>query len=959
MADSAEKALAKLKVIIDAEVAPIKKKIEEIKKSVSAVTDAVEEEVDAATADTKKQIQAVEKSTKEAGKEVETVTEETRKQIEAIKDVTKKVGEEVENQASGAKASVRAAMPQMSSAVKSHTDKMKNMFGGLGTIIKGAFAVIGLTSVIAFGKSCIDLGSDLAEVQNVVDVTFGDLSDKADAFAENAMDAYGLSETVAKQYMGTSGAMAKAFGFEPEDALAMSEAITGLTGDVASFYNLSSDTAFTKLKSIFTGETESLKELGVVMTQTALDEYALNNGFGKTTSEMSEQEKVLLRYQFVMSTLADASGDFERTSEGWANQTRVLQLRFEALKATIGQGLINAFTPVIRVINNLLAKLQVLASYFNQFTAAVFGQQESSTSAVVSDAADVTEDLSASMGMAADSAERLNKAVAGFDKLNIVNLGDSADSLNNSLGGLSSYMASDLGLNDISSTPPDIDTSKIEDKLRKLKELLAPMKDAAAGLWEELKRFGGFTWNNLQGFYDNFLVPIGQWAFGEDTGLTRLINVLTNNLAKIDWDALTASLNAFWKAIEPYAEQFGEGLIDFFDDLSGLAVDVINLFPGLLDKITGALNNGDPEKARAWGYAFGVVATGLIALNAVGGLFGLAAGLTATGAGIGIVGKAILIAGVAAGGFKIGQDLWEILTGEKIDLSWGEQFEIIKGSFTDGTWKDALRLWKDDILESLATVRSSLLDGSWMGALKMMVDDIIDRLKEKILGALGIVEEKTGNTARAIESRLDQMADNVTTNSRLSAGQLKGISSAAADMKNSLSRTLSKDNMTSAMSGVVAAADSVSGSFANTFTNNINGMLSNLEQVTLEPSSYLNIKASTNKLFARITKMPAMATGGVVNKATIAMVGEAGAEAVVPLENNTGWMSKVAQMISDRVNHEQSGSIDYDRLYQVITMALKYLNVTATVSKDDVNKAVVAADREYWRRTGNSQFAHH
>lgn len=950
MADSAEKALARLKVIIDAEVAPIKKKIEEIKKSVSAVTDEVEEEVDAATADTKKQIQAVEKSTKEAGKEVETVTEETRQQIEAIKDVTKEVGEEVESQTSSAKASVRASMPQMSSAVKSHTDKMKNMFGGLGTIIKGAFAVIGLTSVIAFGKSCIDLGSDLAEVQNVVDVTFEELSDKADAFAENAMDAYGLSETVAKQYMGTSGAMAKAFGFAPEDALAMSEAITGLTGDVASFYNLSSDTAFTKLKSIFTGETESLKELGVVMTQTALDEYALNNGFGKTTSEMSEQEKVLLRYQFVMSTLADASGDFERTSAGWANQTRVLQLRFEALKATIGQGLINVFTPVIRVINNLLAKLQVLASYFNQLTAAVFGQQESSTSAVVSDAADVTEDLSASMGSAADSAERLNKAVAGFDKLNIINLSSSADSLDNSVSGLNGYMASDLGLNDISSTPPDIDTSKIEDKLRKLKELLAPMKDAAAGLWEELKRFGGFTWNNLQGFYDNFLVPVGQWAFGEDSGLTRLTRILTNSLSKIDWDKMTASLNAFWKAIEPYAEQFGEGLIDFFEDLSGLAVDVINLFPGLLDKITGVLNSGDPEKARTWGYAFGVVATGLIALNAVGGLFSLAAGLTATGAGMGIIGEALLVIAAAASGFWIGEELWKLLTGEDIDLSWGEQLEIILSSFCDGSWREALRIWRADILGAFEEVKGSLTDGSWKNALELW--------KADILAAFGIVEEKSGNDARAIESHLNQMTDNITTNSRLSAGQLKGISGAAADMKNSLSSTLSKDNMTNAMSGVVAAADSVSSSFASTFTSNINGMLSKLEQVTLEPSSYLNVKASTNKLFARITKMPAMATGGVVNKATIAMVGEAGAEAVVPLENNTGWMSKVAQMISERVNHEASGSIDYDRLYQIITMALKYLNVTATVSKDDVNRAVVAADREFRKQTGHSQFAY-
>ena len=229
----------------------------------------------------------------------------------------------------------------------------------LGGLLATVFSVRAITN---FSKEAIQLGSDLQEVQNVVDVTFSTMNQQVNDFAKSAMHTAGLSETMAKRYTGTFGAMAKSFKFTEEDAFAMSATLTQLTGDVASFYNLSQDAAYTKLKAVFTGETESLKDLGVVMTQTALDEYALQQGMSKTTAQMSEQEKVALRYKFVLEQLSGASGDFSRTSGSWANQTRLLTLQFDQLKATIGQGLINALTPVLRVINTLIARLQVLAN---------------------------------------------------------------------------------------------------------------------------------------------------------------------------------------------------------------------------------------------------------------------------------------------------------------------------------------------------------------------------------------------------------------------------------------------------------------------------------------------------------------------------------------------------------------------------------------------------------------------
>lgn len=290
-------------------------------------------------------------------------------------------------------------------------------FEGLGTIVKRIGFLVGsafaVGKLIQFGKESIELGSDLAEVQNVVDVTFTTMSDKVNEFAKNAMTSAGLSETMAKRYVGTFGAMSKSFGFSESQAYDMSTALTQLTGDVASFYNISQDLAYIKLKSVFTGETETLKDLGVVMTQSALDQYALANGYGKTTSAMTEQEKVALRLAFVQKQLSAASGDFIRTSDSWANQVRVMQLQLQSLKATVGQGLINIFTPVLKIINILLGKLATLANAFKSFTELITGKKSSgqiSGSGAGLAETDTIADTADQYGQAADNVEKLADA---------------------------------------------------------------------------------------------------------------------------------------------------------------------------------------------------------------------------------------------------------------------------------------------------------------------------------------------------------------------------------------------------------------------------------------------------------------------------------------------------------------------------------------------------------------------
>ena len=405
------------------------------------------------------------------------------------------------------------------SGVQNGVSAIKQSFNGLGSVVKkigvligGAFAVGKLAQ---FGKECIELGSDLAEVQNVVDVTFTTMSDKVNEFAKNAMTSAGLSETMAKQYVGTFGAMSKSFGFSEQQAYDMSTALTQLTGDVASFYNLNQGEAFTKLKSVFTGETESLKDLGVVLTQTALDQYALANGYGKTTSAMTEQEKVALRLAFVQKQLSAASGDFIRTSDSWANQVRVMQLQLQSLKATVGQGLINIFTPVIKVINTLLAKLATVANAFKSFTELITGNKSSGQTGAsgagltgtdlattedaydsaadgASNLADSTQDVTDSTSKSTSALKKQNKAlkknIAPFDELKVIGK-EAADAISG-VTKTPTVKADNIDLGNVEQVDYG-DLAKGESQIDKLSESAKKLSNIFKQLWKPFQE----AWN--------------------------------------------------------------------------------------------------------------------------------------------------------------------------------------------------------------------------------------------------------------------------------------------------------------------------------------------------------------------------------------------------------------------------------------------------------------------------------
>lgn len=465
-------------------------------------------------------------------------------------------------------------------------NQFKSQMAGINGLAKKAGATLaaafGVKKLIDFSKSCIELGSNLAEVQNVVDVTFPSMAEQVDKFAKSAAGSFGLSETMAKKYTGTFGAMAKAFGFSEKQALDMGATLTGLAGDVASFYNLSQDEAYTKIKSVFTGETESLKDLGVVMTQTALDSYALANGFGKTTDQMSEAEKVALRYSFVQKQLEAATGDFSRTSESWANQVRILSLQFQSLKASVGQGLINIFLPVLRMINTLISRLVTLADAFKSFTELITGNKSSGQSGVgavgadaasaaagltdASSAADQLADSTSGVGDAAKQAAKDMKSLMRFDKINKVSKDSSnSDSQNSSVP---NNVAGSIDFGSLASGETVIDdvNKKFADLFGNITKLSEPALRSVKRLWNEgLARLGNFSGQSLKDFYQHFLVPVGKWTLG--TGIPRFIDALNDGLMKTDFPKINDALNDLWDALAPFTINVGEGLLWFWEQV--------------------------------------------------------------------------------------------------------------------------------------------------------------------------------------------------------------------------------------------------------------------------------------------------------------------------------------------------------------------------------------------------------
>lgn len=352
-----------------------------------------------------------------------------------------------------------------------------------------------------FGSQAIQTASDLEEVQNVVNVSFGSMANEVEAFAKTAIWSFGMSELTAKQTASTFMAMANGMGLAMKDGKNMSLQLTALAGDMASFYNVRQDVAQTALNSVFTGETESLKKFGIVMTEANLNAFALSRGITKSYSAMSQAEKVALRYHYVLKATANAQGDFVRTSGSWANQVRVLKEQFNQLLGILGKGLIQVLTPIVQVLNKLLSYLiaigNAIAKLFGGGKITSISNTLGNASGSAGDLNDNIGDASGSLEDANNNAKKLQKTIASFDELNVLNSKDTSSSSSSGSGGTGSGISGGLEI-------PDY-TTQVEEgslKLGKLGETLVNLAQSFARL---AKTLGDVLIPAFEAFYKNGL----------------------------------------------------------------------------------------------------------------------------------------------------------------------------------------------------------------------------------------------------------------------------------------------------------------------------------------------------------------------------------------------------------------------------------------------------------------------
>ena len=226
---------------------------------------------------------------------------------------------------------------------------------GTGSIIKGMLGADLIKKaggeILSFAADSITAASDLQEVDNVIQVTFGDNAPLIDAFAKKATKSFGMTETAAKRYTGTFGSILKAMGMTDDQTLEFSQNLTGLAADLASFYNIDFETAYQKLRSGLVGETEPLMDLGIDLRVTALEEYA--EGLGLVYSELSSTEQAAVRYAAIMDKTGDVQGDFGRTSDSFSNQMKIFETNITNLQTLLGEKLLPVANSVLAFFNGL------------------------------------------------------------------------------------------------------------------------------------------------------------------------------------------------------------------------------------------------------------------------------------------------------------------------------------------------------------------------------------------------------------------------------------------------------------------------------------------------------------------------------------------------------------------------------------------------------------------------------
>ena len=465
-------------------------------------------------------------------------------------------------------------------------------------------------------RNAIDISSDLTEVENVVRTTFGNMEYKVNDFVQNSIQQFGMSELSVKQYASTFQAMGTAMdigGKQIEKAnsflsgatdgyVGLSDSLsdvslnlTKLTADIASFYDKDQADVAKDLQSVFTGMVVPLRKYGLDLTQATLKEWAMKNGMDADIKSMTQAEKAMLRYQYVLANTTAAQGDFARTADTWANQVRILKQNFQQLGGIIGGALINAFKPFLRTLNFVMQKVISFATTVTNALGAIFGWKfEVSGGGVAddwSDAASSADDLADSTGKAADNTKKMKNNLLAIDELNVLNPDDS----DSGSGGSGSGAGGAGGASGGKLVQTDTIWKDFESNIKDLYQLGEYIRDALIGAMESI------DWDSVYEKARNFGTGLAQFLnglFAGSNGIT-LFGEVGKTIASALNTVVYAAL-AFGQEFD--FEQFGyniaDGINNFFAtfDFAALAETLNTWANGILKVASESITNIDWKK---------------------------------------------------------------------------------------------------------------------------------------------------------------------------------------------------------------------------------------------------------------------------------------------------------------------------------------------------------------------------
>lgn len=486
--------------------------------------------------------------------------------------------------------SMQGGLGRYSRGAKSATRHSFNLASAIGKVYATYWMLF--RALRWFGKS-ITLASDLVEVQNVIDVSFGNMSRMVDDFTSNSIQKFGMSELAAKKMSGVFMAMGRSLGGSQKEMAKMSIELTKLAADMASFYNVSQEDVGEALQSIYSGMIRPLRNFGIDLTQANLQQFAFAQGIEKPIRAMSQLEKATLRYQYVMQATKGIQGDFQRTSLSWANQLRLLGQQFQQLGGVVGGTLINAFKPFIVAMNQVIAKLIEVARAISAALGKIFGWTFESAGAGagmsgitsdIEDASDAMDDFGGSTGAAADNAKKLAGNLQAFDHLNVISSQNDSSGGGGAGGGAGTAGA---GAGDIG-------------EWKKGESLFEKYKSDIDSLYELGEYIGNALIGAMQGIdWDRVYSKAGNFG----TGLASFLNGLISPELFYETGGWIAScLNTALHALDSFGIEFdwkdfgnsiAAGINGFFDKFDfALLAHTLNVWAlGILDAALEAVSN--------------------------------------------------------------------------------------------------------------------------------------------------------------------------------------------------------------------------------------------------------------------------------------------------------------------------------------------------------------------------------